>query len=199
MERIEAVKNYVQKRLEGNSNGHGMDHILRVYHNVLQLLAHFPEANRELCIIAALVHDLIDDKVAAHPEQEKTALAERFKRLGFSSDFSENVMFIIDNMSFRKGQKLTTIEGQIVQDADRLDALGAIGISRTIMYGGAHGRTLYKEGDRSNDTCIGHFHEKLYTLESSFNTESARKIAKKRTAFMREFEAKLIAEIEGRQ
>jgi uncharacterized protein len=198
-DQIVKVIEYISDCLEGNVNGHGTDHSLRVYSNVMKLLPYYPNANGELCCVAGLVHDLIDDKVAPDVSIAKGELTDFLTTLSYSDNFIEQAFFIIENMSFRKGQHgifSDMIEGQIVQDADRLEAVGAIAIIRTAMYGAVSGRpTIYVEGDTSNDTMIGHFHGKLYKLADLMNTSQARDWAEQRIKFMREFEAQLISEI----
>ena len=198
-DKIIEISKYVSSRLIGNVDGHGFDHSLRVYNNIEKLLPYYPDACAELCYVAGLVHDLIDDKVAVDVEYAKNDLTDFLTTLSYQDDFIDQVLFIIENMSFSKGYHGIfnhMIEGQIVQDADRLDAVGAIAVIRTAMYGAVNERpTIYLEGDISNDTMIGHFHAKLYKLADYMNTEQARKLAKERIEFMKKFEAQLIAEI----
>ena len=199
-DRIVKVIEYVSDCLKGNMCGHGIDHALRVNNNVVKLLEDYPDADAELCCVAGLVHDLIDDKVAADIEVAKDRLIDFLTTLRYPDDFTRQVLFIIENMSFSAGKHgifNQMIEGQIVQDADRLDAVGAIAIIRTAMYGAVNGRPIiYIEGDKSNDTMIGHFHAKLYKLADYMNTGQARGLAVERIEFMRKFEAQLIAEVE---
>ncbi|MCL2559130.1 MAG: HD domain-containing protein [Turicibacter sp.] len=199
-ERIDKVVQYISDCLEGNVDGHGADHSMRVYNNVMKLLFYNPNADGELCCVAGLVHDLIDDKVAVDVSVAKKELTEFLSNLAYSADFINQVFFIIENMSFRKGQHgifADCLEGKIVQDADRLEAVGAVAIIRTAMYGAVSGRpAIYVTGDTSNDTMIGHFHAKLYRLADLMNTPQARAWAEERIAFMKQFEAQLISEIE---
>ena len=198
-DRIDEVIKYITHCLDGNMDGHGVDHSLRVYKNVMKLLPDFPDADAELCSVAGLVHDVIDEKVTADIVLAKAGLANFLATLNYSNDFIEQVLFISENMSFREAKHgifNQMIEGQIVQDADRLDAVGAIAVIRTAMYGAVNARpTIYIEGDTSNDTMIGHFHAKLYKLADLMNTEKARELAIERIEFMKGFEAQLIAEI----
>jgi len=198
-DRIIKVVEYVSACLEGNVDGHGVDHSQRVYGNVMKLLPYYPDADAELCCVASLVHDLIDEKVAEDVELAKSDLTNFLTTLCYQDDFIDQVLFISDNMSFSKNQHGVfshMIEGQIVQDADRLDAVGAIAIIRTAMYGAVNDRpVIYVEGDTSNDTIVGHFHAKLYKLADYMNTEQAREWALERIEFMKGFEAQLIAEI----
>jgi len=195
---VKAIK-HVSDCLKGNVNAHGLDHSLRVYNNVMKLLPYYPDADAELCCIAGLVHDLIDDKVAADVEAAKDDLTDFLTTLCYEPAFIDQVIFISENMSFSKAKHGIfnhMIEGQIVQDADRLDAVGAIAVIRTAMYGAVSDRpVIYIEGDKSNDTMIGHFHAKLYKLADYMNTEQAREWAVERIEFMKKFEAQLVDEI----
>jgi len=199
-DKIIKVIEYVSNCLEGNVNAHGFDHSMRVYRNIEKLLLCYPTADSELCYISGLVHDLIDDKVAVDVKISKNRLTNFLETLDYSNDFINKVFFIIENMSFRKGQYGIfddMIEGQIVQDADRLEAVGAIAIIRTAMYGAVSGRpTIYIKDDTSNDTMIGHFHAKLYKLADYMNTPQASEWAVERIEFMKKFESQLIAEME---
>lgn len=198
-DRIAKVIEYASDCLKGNVNAHGIDHSLRVYRNIIKLLPYHPTADSELCCIAGLIHDLVDDKVAPDVSIAKKELTDFLTTLSYSDDFIKQVFFIIENMSFRKGQPdifNDNIEGQIVQDADRLEAVGAIAIIRTAMYGAVSGNaTIYVEGDVSNETMIGHFHAKLYKLADLMNTTQAHALAKARIEFMKKFETQLIDEI----
>ncbi len=135
--------------------------------------------------MAALLHDLDDYKVIDTPSFK----AENFLEKHTSAEVKEQVMAIIDNMSFsayQEGKTVETLEGKIVQDADRLDALGAIGIARTFAYSGKKGRLLYDDSC-DDDTAIAHFYQKLFKLAELMNLEEARVIANQRIEFMKKF------------
>lgn len=175
---------YVKQHTETESTGHDYHHAKRVYKMALQLAAN-KEVDLQVIALAALLHDLDDYKVIDGPSFK----AETFLEKHASPDVKERVMAIIDNMSFsayKEGKTVETLEGKIVQDADRLDALGAIGIARTFAYSGKKGRLLYNDSD-DDDTAIAHFYQKLFKLAELMNLEEARIIAKKRIDFMKEY------------
>ncbi|OJG64856.1 metal-dependent phosphohydrolase [Enterococcus malodoratus] len=151
---------------------------------------------------ASYLHDVIDDKVFANVESEKEALKKFLKGLSFSDESINEIFDIIENISFSKelelGKAELTLAGQIVQDADRIDALGAIGILRTAYYGGHTQSPLYdpnllpqefktKQEYRQKSTVINHFYEKLFKLPATMNTEAGKAEAQKRMVFMEEF------------
>ncbi|OJG46483.1 hypothetical protein RV04_GL000911 [Enterococcus hermanniensis] len=151
---------------------------------------------------ASYLHDVIDDKVVENVDSEKENLKKFLKKLEFSSADIQDIFFIIENMSYSKelefGKVDLSIEGKIVQDADRIDALGAIGILRTAYYGGHTESPLYdpnvkpkefktKKDYREKSTVINHFYEKLFKLPLSMNTAAGLNEANKRVEFMKEF------------
>ena len=180
---------FIRALFEGNSDGHGFDHSIRVYRNAVRIAETEPECNLQIVALAALLHDADDGKLFA---TENNANARRFlKTLELSEETVDRICAAINAVSFSKnrGRKPETPEGRIVQDADRLDALGAVGIARTFAYGGAHGRPL--------ENSIQHFHEKLLLLKEELNTESARTLAESRHAFMESFLAEWAKETDG--
>ena len=170
---------YVSKLLGDNSGGHDAAHSLRVYKNALEIAESEPGCNMTVVSLAALLHDVDDHKLFNHENNEnaRSFLAEN----DVSDELIEEICITINSVSFSKnrGKKPETLEGKIVQDADRLDAMGAIGIARTFAYGGEHGRSI--------EESVMHFHEKLLLLKDGMNTESARRIAESRHAFLEEF------------
>lgn len=170
---------FVNELYSGNSDGHGADHTMRVYHNAMKLAAEYKECDAETVALAALLHDADDYKLF---NTEDNANARRFlSEHQIEPDRIERICSIINSVSFSKnrGKKPSSLEGEIVQDADRLDAIGAVGIARTFAYGGKHGRDL--------GASVDHFHEKLLLLKDEMNTEAAMRAAEKRHAFMEEF------------
>lgn len=163
---------YVKKLFAGNSDGHGADHTMRVYHNAQMIMEAFPEADSFVISLAALLHDA-DDYKLFNTENNMNARSFMDSK-ALSSEIEEQVCSVINSVSFskNKGRRPETLEGKIVQDADRLDALGAIGIARTFAYGGKAGRPL--------EDSIKHFYDKLLLLKDEMNTEVAREIAQKR-------------------
>jgi uncharacterized protein len=184
---IEATGAIVRERLAGQAAGHGMDHVVRVLDSARSIQA---EAGGDLVIVelAALLHDVGDAKFHDGVERSAEFAREILASLGADGRTIEHVAHIVDNLSFRKTQSAQplSLEGQVVQDADRLDALGAIGIVRTIEYGAALGQPFYCS-DGNARTGVGHFYEKLFKLKSLMNTEAGRRLAEDREAFMRAF------------
>ena len=176
---IAAAIAYRQELFRGNSGGHDAEHTLRVHRNALRIAEGEPACDRELVALAALLHDADDHKLF---RTENNANTRAFLTAqGVAPEKLERICRIINAVSFsqNRGRRPETLEGQIVQDADRLDALGAIGVARTFAYGGEHGRPL--------ETSIGHFHEKLLLLRDELNTETARRLAAPRHAFLERF------------
>ena len=176
---VRDAQDYVRELFRGNSDGHGADHTMRVFRNALRIAGTEPEADRFLVSMGALLHDADDAKIF---RTENNANARRFMEgRGILPDAQEEICRIINGVSFSKNpdRRPETIEGRIVQDADRLDALGAIGIARTFAYGGKH--------DRSPEDSIAHFHEKLLLLKDLMNTPEGKKLAESRHVFLEAF------------
>ncbi|MCR4598188.1 MAG: HD domain-containing protein [Acetatifactor sp.] len=173
----EAIE-FIKKLFEGNSDGHGIDHAMRVYHNAM-IIAQTESCDMQIVALAALLHDADDHKIF---HTEENANARGFlKEHGVTEGEIEWIVTIINAVSFSKNKdkKPKTVEGMIVQDADRLDAMGAVGIARTFAYGGKHGRDM--------ESSIQHFHEKLLLLKNLMNTEKAKELAKKRHEYLQGF------------
>ena len=174
-----AAVRYIRDLFAENADGHGFDHSMRVYRNALLIAETEPAADRLIVSLGALLHDADDHKLF-HTENNENA--RRFLREhGIRPDTEDRICEAVNAVSFskNKGKCPETIEGRIIQDADRLDAIGAIGIARTFAYGGKHGRTP--------EDSIAHFHEKLLLLKDLMNTEKAREMAESRHAFMEQF------------
>jgi len=185
---IDQVETIVRERMDGQAAGHGMDHVLRV---LVSARAIQSEVGGDLNIVelAALLHDVGDAKFHDGKERSAEFAREILSDLGADDDLIEHVVHIVDNISFRKGEsaKPLSLEGKIVQDADRLDALGAIGIVRTIEFGAAFGQPFYLPDAGDSKTGVGHFHEKLFKLKDLLNTDAARRMAEERESLMRTF------------
>ena len=176
---ITATIAYIQDLFRGNSGGHDAAHSLRVYRNALLIAEGEPGCDTEIVALAALLHDADDHKLF-HTENNANARSFLTARK-VAPEKIERICEAINAVSFsqNRGKRPETLEGKIVQDADRLDALGAIGIARTFAYGGEHGR--------SPDESVAHFHEKLLLLKDELNTEAARRLAEPRHAFLERF------------
>ena len=176
---VEAAIEYIQDLFRDNYGGHDAGHTLRVYHNAMILAENEAGCDKEIIALAALLHD-VDDHKLFHTENNANARSF-LEGAGISREKIERICEAVNSVSFSKnrGKHPETLEGKIVQDADRLDALGAIGIARTFSFGGEHGRPM--------EDSIRHFHEKLLLLKDGMNTASARKIADQRHQFMVSF------------
>lgn len=205
---LTAIQNYAEQRLAQDHSGHGSDHLQRVV-KLARRLAVAEGADLNLTLAAAWLHDVIDDKLMADPEQAHQALSTELTDLAVSAAAQTAIFEIIDHMSFSKslnGTQTLSLAGQIVQDADRLDAIGAIGIARALYYSGHVGEKIYDPAvaPRENmtkaqyrnepGTAINHFYEKLFKLEGLMNTSAAKQLAHQRTQVMREFVAQFKAE-----
>ena len=176
---IQKAKEYIERLFAGNADGHDAQHTLRVCQNARFLLESCPEADAFVVLLAALLHDADDYKLlrTENNENARTFLREQ----GIPEETADTICETINMVSFSKnrGKRPETPEGKIVQDADRLDALGAVGIARTFAYGGKAGRPL--------EDSIRHFYEKLFLLKDEMNTDAARQIAARRHAYMEAF------------
>ena len=202
---VERCTVIVRNRMAGQAAGHGMDHVLRVLATARTIRA---ETGGDLCVIelAALLHDVGDAKFHDGVERSAEFASQILGELGAAEGVIEHVAQIVDNISFRKAidSSELSLEGKIVQDADRLDALGAIGIVRTIEYGAAVGQPFYlaEQGSQipsAAKTGVGHFHEKLFKLKGLMNTDAARCLAEQRERFMRLFLEQFFRESSGEE
>ncbi|AVK63542.1 phosphohydrolase [Lactobacillus sp. CBA3606] len=203
-----AIKMYALQRLANDHSGHGTDHLERVV-KLAHRLAVAEQADVMLTMAAAWLHDVIDDKLMADPKQAHQALAAQLTTIGVTTEAQTTIFEIIDHMSFSKslnGPQKLSLAGQIVQDADRLDAIGAIGIARALYYSGHVGEKIYDpqiaprehltkaQYRKEPGTAINHFYEKLFKLADLMNTAAAKQLAQRRTAVMRQFVTQFKAE-----
>ena len=178
-ERIHATKQYVKTLFADRADGHDAEHTLRVYTNAMRIAQAEGSCDMEIVGLSALLHDADDDKLF---QTENNANARTFlEEICIPQNQIDQICQVINAVSFSKnrGKHPETIEGKIVQDADRLDAIGAVGIARTFSYGGHKGRPL-------TDT-IQHFHDKLLLLKDEMNTETAKQMAESRHQFLINF------------
>jgi len=199
---IEVLKQtgeYVRALFENEGTGHDWWHIHRV-RNIALKIAETEGGNRFIIEMSALLHDVDDWKISNGENVSRTT--EWLKNIKMPQSETEKILENIDQVSFKgAGVKNTavTIEAKIVQDADRLDAIGAIGIARTFAYGGSKGRPIYVPGTepeihdnfesykKTTAPTINHFYEKLLLLKNRLNTATAIEIAKNRHTFMETF------------
>ena len=208
MNTIDSIIKKIELLFAGDFSGHDFRHSFRVYRNAC-LIAESEECNKEIVSLAALLHDA-DDVKLFHTENYANA-KEIMTEEGISADIQERVIEAISTVSFKGTDTKTpsSVEGKIVQDADRLDAIGAIGIARAFAFGGSRGREMYNPEEKpvenmseeeyrsSEGTTINHFYEKLFLLKNMMNTKTAQRIAEKRDAFMHEFVDEFLEEWNG--
>lgn len=203
---------FVKKTLENAEGGHDWFHIERVYKNAL-LISKDEHVDEFVVSLGALLHDIADAKFHNDDETVGPKVARDFlESIAVAEDIIVHVENIITNISFKGGnfnQQFTSPELDVIQDADRLDAIGAIGIARTFNYGGFKNHKLYDpaiepnlqmtkaEYKKSTAPTINHFYEKLLLLKDKMNTETGRRIAGKRHAYMEQFLAQFYAEWNG--
>lgn len=196
------IEAFVKSHCTDIATGHDWYHIDRVRKNAVHLQIH-EGGNLEVIELAALLHDVSDYKFNGGDEYKGGDVSyHAILEAGGTEELAQKVKTIVNSVSF-KGANVTdtttTLEAQIVQDADRLDAIGAIGIARTFAYGGHAGNPMYdpevsvqlhdtfEKYKNSKSTTINHFYEKLLLLKDKMHTETAKSIAVERTAFMEEF------------
>jgi len=203
---------FVKKELENAEGGHDWFHIERVYKNAV-LIANGEKCDNLVVQLGALLHDIADSKFHDGDETVGPKKARLFlESKNVSEIIIAHVVNIIENISFKGGhevKKFTSLELDIVQDADRLDAIGAIGVARTFNYGGFKNRAIYnpeiqpnlkmsKEEYKNSDApTINHFYEKLLLLKNKMNTITGREIATQRHDFMELFLNQFFAEWNG--
>jgi uncharacterized protein len=209
---IERTIAYVKQELANAEGGHDWFHIERVWKSA-QRIAKTEQADLLIVELGALLHDIADSKFNGGDEEIGPLKAETFlQSLSLDGSSIERVVYIIRNISFKGGKQhtaLRTIELDIVQDADRLDAIGAIGIARAFNYGGFKNRELYnpnilpnlnmskEEYKKSNAPTLNHFYEKLLLLQDLMNTETGRHMAAQRHQFMELYLSQFYSEWEG--
>lgn len=184
---IEEAKAYIINLFNDKADGHDANHSIRVYQNALYIAESYPDSDLTVISLASLLHDVDDHKLF---NTENNLNARNFlQSQNIESDMTERICDVINGVSFSKnrGKRPDTLEGQIVQDADRLDAMGAIGIARTFAYGGKCGRPL--------EDSLQHFYDKLLLLKDEMNTEEAKRIAETRHAYMQGFLSEIQEEI----
>lgn len=196
---LEKTRDFVKDKMYKEGSGHDWFHVERVC-NMAKYLAQKESADMFVVEMTALLHDIDDWKFS---DIYNTTVTEEFlKSVEVSEEDSNRILNIIKTMSYKGGvvdSTQNTIEGMVVQDADRLDALGAIGIARAFAYGGSKNRSMYDpsikpidfksldEVKNKDNHTINHFYEKLFKLKDLMNTNTAKEIAKKRHKYMENF------------
>jgi uncharacterized protein len=212
---ISKTIDFVKVTLVEAEGGHDWWHIYRVWKNAQHIGKAEDGVDMLVVELGALLHDIADSKFHNGNEEigPKTAI-DYLVSLGLSASVVEHVENIVRHISFKgslEGQKWTSLELSVVQDADRLDALGAIGIARTFNYGGHKGRGIYdpnikpnlvmtkEEYKNSNTSTLNHFYEKLLLLKDLMNTKTGKEIAEERHQFMERYLEQFYSEWEGKR
>ncbi|GAA4845451.1 HD domain-containing protein [Algivirga pacifica] len=211
---IENTAAYIQQKFEGEGSGHDWWHIYRVWKNA-EHLAKEEQVDPFIVSLGALLHDIADHKF--HDGDDTVGpqkAAEWLESQGVTEEVIEKVKTIVKEVSYKGAgveTPMSTLEGAVVQDADRLDAIGAIGIARTFAYGGHKGREMYNPNikpeshdsfesyKKSTGPTINHFYEKLLLLKDRMNTTAAKKMAAERHTYMQAFLEQFYAEWEGKK
>ncbi len=214
-ELIEETKKFVRTTLADAEGGHDWFHTFRVYNNAL-LIAKNEDVDEFIVAIGALLHDIADSKFNDGDESIGPKIAREFLfKHNVDSLVIEHIINIIENISFKKtletSEGFTSQELDVIQDADRLDAIGAIGIARCFNYGGFKNRPIYnpdikpnlfmtkEEYKNSSAPSINHFYEKLLLLKDKMNTKTGRRIAESRHQFMEDYLNQFYAEWNGKR
>ena len=209
---IEKTKNYIKNVFKNEFTGHDYYHALRV-ESVVNKIVDIEGGNRLVCVLSALLHDVIDDKIqdSLNPECEK--FEEFFDKLEISKEDKEQILYIINNMSFSKmmnkeNKIVITKELAIVSDVDKMDSVGAIGIARTFSYNAKMNRQMYNpeipaepnltqeeyKNKNRKTTALNHFDEKLLKLGQYLLTKTGKEIAKPRIEFLKIFKKQFLDE-----
>jgi len=197
MDIVEQAKVYARDMFAGDSSGHDYAHTLRVYKTAVKI-AREEGADLLTVQLCALLHD-VDDRKLSPDTAENLDNAVNFLRSRHVSEEQIRVICrAISQISFSKHPgPPDTLEGKCVQDADRLDAMGAIGIARTFAFGGSRGRVLYDPEGKDTASSVAHFYDKLLRLKDLMNTPAGKRLAEERDLYMRNFLDRFFAEWEG--
>ena len=211
MERVvENALEFVKKFFETECSGHDYFHTLRVFKMAKQIAIE-ENANVKIVVLAALLHDVDDIKISPLTNANKDNARKFLLANNLDEEDINLICNIISEVSYRGNETIpsNTLEGRIVQDADRLDAIGAIGIARAFTYGGNHNRVMHNPDEKPNlnmneveyrnhvSTTINHFYEKLFNLKNLMNTDTAKEIALSREEYMKEYINRFYDEWEG--
>lgn len=205
---ISELSRFVEQELGADHSGHGVQHAQRVVKNARKILEK-EKGNEKIVITAAYLHDCIDHKLFSDKDLQLKKIATLLQNLDYSKEEIAEISDIIQTISFscEKSRTLSALNAQIVCDADRLDAIGAIGIIRTIEYGASRGRNFYDGEDLEKvqrgafsqidkASTLAHFYDKLLLLKGLMYTQTAKELAEKRTLFMKDFLTEFYEELD---
>lgn len=201
---------FVKRVFEAEYSGHDYFHTYRVFRTATRI-AEAEGAEVELVQLAALLHDVDDEKLSPHTYENKDKARAFLQEQGVEKGRIEKICHMIDQVSFRGTESVTpdSLEGRCVQDADRLDAIGAMGIARTFAYGGNRNRPMYdpeippktdmtaEEYRKHVSPTLNHFYEKLFFLKDLMTTQTAKAMAEERDRYMRDFVDRFLREWDG--
>ena len=197
MDIVQQAMDFSREIFAEDASGHDFYHTLRVY-RLAARIAQEEGADMETVQLAALLHDVDDHKLSPDTAEGQQRAAGFLRSRGMHEERIREICGIISQISFSRNRvRPTTLEGMCVQDADRLDAMGAIGIARAFAYGGSRGRAIHDPNGEDSETTICHFYDKLLLLKDRMNTESGRKLALERHRYLREFLEEFYGEWDG--
>ena len=194
---IHKAMEYARQIFAGDGSGHDFDHTLRVYHMAVRIAGE-EGADVEMVALAALLHDVDDHKLSPETCEHKDRAVAFLKSQGVSEQKIHRIVEIISEISFSAGNGCpSTLEGMCVQDADRLDAIGAIGIGRAFAFGGSRGRRMHDPDGADKTATVEHFYDKLFKLKDLMTTPTGQHLARQRDEFMHSFLEQFYAEAVG--
>lgn len=195
---IEHARAYVSDFFAGDASGHDVWHTMRVY-NLAARLAREEGAREDVVELAALLHDVDDAKLSLDTADDLGNARAFMRQHAVDDEDAQAVLSAISEVSFSKngGAAPSSLESACVRDADRLDAIGAIGVARAFAYGGVRGRALHDPTSTDATTTIQHFYDKLLLLEDMMATDAGRRAAHRRDAYLRGFLEEFLAEWDG--
>lgn len=183
--KFQQIQAYIYNLLHEEHTGHDYYHIERVVQNAKLICAQESEADAYLVELAAWVHDIGDYKLNNGIDQSAEQIQALLEQFDIAPAVIEKIITIVSEVSFSKSKTPTSLEAQIVQDADRLDAIGAVGIARCFAYGGSSGNILFNPNNQEkNASSVQHFYDKLFKLKDLMHTPTAKNIAEERHQFM---------------
>ncbi len=210
---IQKTKQHLYKTFENEGTGHDWWHIERVFSNATAIVKKEKGADLFIVQLGALLHDIADFKFYGEDDKVGGKMASQWlKSIGVDEITIQKIIHIVDNVSFkgiRVKSKMKSLEGKIIQDADRLDAIGAIGVARAFAYGGYKKRPIYNPNGKTRkhksfveykkgaDSTIHHFYEKLLHLKNLMNTKTGKKLALQRHKFLELYLKEFYAEWNG--